>query len=375
MPDTLLRPPAVILADAQATPAPLSAVRLDEDEVRLARTVGRGCSCALMDTPVRFHAEPAQDRGDWAGALVLAGPGGPIALQDGARLLRGLTGIDPGQAASQPWLAASLAGRLAATPLAGFAIGTGAASGSHCLRLSLRSRTHQVSTLARATVPAWLDFLARSAWQPERTPALPWLAVSSRATVLLARHTLAAGALRSLAPGDVILPDNPLFRPDGSGRIQLGGRAVGVRYLPPNSLELFDVEHNVTTDDEQYAAAQNDQDDQDDQHDQDDGSGEAAEASEAAEAIFTDIDAAPEAAAPRHEELDGLPVTLHFELGQVCLPLGELRTLGPGAVVLFEGGSPASVAIVSGGQTVGRGEIVDVAGQLGIRLTRWSAPC
>lgn len=363
MPDTLLRPPAVILVDAQATPAPLSAVRLDADEVRLARTVGRGCSCALMETPVRFHAESAQDRGDWAGALVLAGPGGPIALQDGERLLRGLTGIDPGQASSQPWLAASLAGRLAATPLAGFAIGTGAASGTHCLRLSLRSRTHQVSTLARATVPAWLDFLARSAWQPERAPALPWLAVSSRATVLLARHTLAAGALRGLAPGDVILPDNPLFRPDGSGRIQLGGRAVGVRYLPPNSLELFDVEHNVTTDDEQYAEAHNDQDDQDD------GSGEAAEA------IFTDIDAAPEATAPRHEELDGLPVTLHFELGQVCLPLGELRTLGAGAVVLFEGGSPASVAIVSGGQTVGRGEIVDVAGQLGIRLTRWSAPC
>lgn len=368
MPDTHHRPPVVILADAQATPAPLTAVRLDEDEVRLTRMVGRGCSCALVDTPVRFQVEPAQDRGDWTGALVLAGPAGRIALQDGARLLQGLTGIHPGQAASQPWLAASLAGRLAGTPLAGFAVGAGA-DGSHCLRLSLRSRTHLVSTLARASVPAWLDFLARSAWQPERAPAQPWLTAAGQATVLLARHTLSAGALRSLAPGDVILPDNPLFRPDGSGRMQLGGRAAGVRFMPPNSLELFDVEHNVTTDDEQYAEAQENQDEQDEQDGQDGQDGQAAEA------IFADIDAAPEQDAPHDEELDGLPVTLHFELGQVCLPLGELRTLGPGAVVLFEGGSPASVAIVTGGQTVGRGEIVEVAGQLGIRLTRWSAPC
>lgn len=77
----------------------------------------------------------------------------------------------------------------------------------------------------------------------------------------------------------------------------------------------------------------------------------------------------------RSSELDTVPVNLAFVLGKVRFPVGEVRTLGPGSIVLFQGGSPASVAIVSSGRTLGRGEIVDVEGQLGIRITQWSAPC
>lgn len=101
-----------------------------------------------------------------------------------------------------------------------------------------------------------------------------------------------------------------------------------------------------------------------------------------AEALFAEI----EAAAPEepiafdykedaYSELDCVPVTLSFELGKVCLPLSEVRTLGPGAIAQFSGGSPASIAIVSAGQTLGRGEIVDVEGRLGIRITQWGTPC
>lgn len=74
-------------------------------------------------------------------------------------------------------------------------------------------------------------------------------------------------------------------------------------------------------------------------------------------------------------DIDDVPVNLAFVLGKVRLPVGEVRRLAPGSVVLFKGGSPASVAIVSSGRTLGRGEIVDVDGQLGIRITQWSVPC
>lgn len=99
-----------------------------------------------------------------------------------------------------------------------------------------------------------------------------------------------------------------------------------------------------------------------------------------AEALFAEIDAAarkePLASddEDEHGDLDSVPVTLSFELGKASLPLADVRTLGQGAVVLFSGGSPASVAIVSAGQTLGYGEIVDVEGRLGIRVTRWRKP-
>lgn len=107
---------------------------------------------------------------------------------------------------------------------------------------------------------------------------------------------------------------------------------------------------------------------------------EQHEASHEAEALFAELDTAAPEEAPAFDyqdtqsELDSVPVTLSFELGKVSLLLADARTLGRGAVLQFTGGSPASVAIVSGGQTLGRGEIVDVAGQLGIRVTQWRTP-
>jgi type III secretion protein Q len=104
------------------------------------------------------------------------------------------------------------------------------------------------------------------------------------------------------------------------------------------------------------------------------GTGDAA-------ALFAELDAAlPHDAPPAGGEdapagLDAVPVTLGFELGKLALPLGDIRTLGAGTVLLLDGGSPASVAITSAGQALGRGEIVDVAGQLGIRITHWGSPC
>lgn len=87
------------------------------------------------------------------------------------------------------------------------------------------------------------------------------------------------------------------------------------------------------------------------------------------------VPTATAAAGQAGDPLDTMPLDLTFELGRLSLSLGELRTLGAGAVLLLDGGSPAAVAIVAAGKTMGRGEIVDVAGQLGVRLTQWGTPC
>jgi type III secretion protein Q len=376
---------------------------------RLAWAVRRGRVARLAGMPAVLSLEPAGDApgADWRGALLLA-PGhgadlaGRIELADGARLLQGLTGIDPGAAPTleaQPWLAAALAGRLAGTPFAGFGLAGATHAGpaedeeTCCLRLTLRTRRHLVTTLARAPVAAWLAFLSHGDWSHRRMPARPWLSAGCETMATLAHHTLPAGALRALAPGDVIVPASPRFSPGGHGWIRLGSRTFQVRYAAANSLEILDVEQTMNTDEiteeAGYATARAALEAEADAE-----TGAATEAGDEAYAVqdaestdhdagalFAELDAAlPDDAPPHSDEdapdgLDALPVTLSFELGRLALPLADVRTLGPGAVVRLDGGSPASVAIASAGQTVGRGEIVDVAGRLGVRITHWGSPC
>lgn len=394
--DTETRPPRASQAAARilpadspqaagARPAALPVASLSEQRARLGRMIRRGCETSLLDTPLVFSIEPAAPDAEWSGSLFLSpAQGDAIEVAAGARLLQGLTGIDPSLlqppgTARQHWYAAALAGRLAGTPFAGYTLTAPEAcrigEEQCCMRLTLRSRSHQVTSLARASVPAWIDFLSRGEWTFARSPALPWLATASEATVRIAQHTLPSGALRRLVAGDVIVPDSPLFSPDGKGRMRLGNRHVQVRYAAPNGLEILTVERKLTTDEldiEAHAEL--------DVAPQEDAPEEApVEETGDADALYAELDAAMTDAPPveqqdPHSELDSIPVTLSFELGKVSLPLAEVRTLGPGAVVLFTGGSPASVAIVTGGHTLGRGEIVDVAGQLGIRVTQWSAP-
>ncbi len=433
MPDTATHPlrtphaepvvfPAGSLQAGSAKQSVLTLRNLSKQRVRLARMVGRGCFVRLPGTQAVFSIRPADDAGvEWCDSLFLETSGGPIEIADGARLILGLTGIHPGALQSmheerRQWFAAALAGRLAGTPFADARI---AAAGvtmdvedSCCLRLTLRSRRHILTMLARAPVSAWLDFLPRSDWSLERTPAPDLLMTAHQETVRIAQHTLPSGVLRTLTPGDVIVPDSPFFRSDGEGRMRLGNRIVRVRYTEPNSLEILDVEGKVMTENPESqtetAAAHVPRDETADdaeaagdataglRSDAENGVQEQIqeqvqaqapeqvqdEAQSEAEAIAAEIDAAAteESLAvgdqeDAHGDLDSVPITLSFELGKVSLPLAEVRTLGPGAVVLFAGGSPASVAIVSAGQTLGRGELVDVEGQLGIRVAEWRTLC
>ena len=76
------------------------------------------------------------------------------------------------------------------------------------------------------------------------------------------------------------------------------------------------------------------------------------------------------AAVPPAERLDELPVTLVFELGRSELPLAAVQGLAPGAVIPLGRDPGEAVDIVANGRRIGRGEIVRIGDELGIRVVR-----
>jgi type III secretion protein Q len=72
---------------------------------------------------------------------------------------------------------------------------------------------------------------------------------------------------------------------------------------------------------------------------------------------------------PVAAQVDGLPVTLSFEAGEISLTVAELRALAPGAMLSFGrklGDSP--ITIRANGRVLGVGELVLIDDFLGVRL-------
>ncbi|RQQ26315.1 type III secretion system cytoplasmic ring protein SctQ [Burkholderia stagnalis] len=82
---------------------------------------------------------------------------------------------------------------------------------------------------------------------------------------------------------------------------------------------------------------------------------------------------APPGAAPR--PLDGLAVDLRFELPPTSMPLGELGTLQPGAVIELQQGINQSVIhLVANGMLIGTGHLIAVGQKLGVRVVTLTQP-
>lgn len=67
--------------------------------------------------------------------------------------------------------------------------------------------------------------------------------------------------------------------------------------------------------------------------------------------------------------LSEVQVELAVELGHVTLPLRDLLTLGPGAVLELDRAADAPVDVLVNGCLVARGEVVVIDGQFGVRIT------
>ncbi|HLA70948.1 MAG TPA: type III secretion system cytoplasmic ring protein SctQ [Steroidobacteraceae bacterium] len=66
--------------------------------------------------------------------------------------------------------------------------------------------------------------------------------------------------------------------------------------------------------------------------------------------------------------LDGIEVRLGFDLGDKTLTFGELAALQPGQVLALDVALPRLVAIRANGSLIGRGELVQLAERVGVRV-------
>jgi type III secretion protein Q len=139
----------------------------------------------------------------------------------------------------------------------------------------------------------------------------PALALRVAVSVRSGRAAVSAGELAALAAGDVLLLDPPAA---GDGALVLpGGARLRGRYEPDG----FHVEEPALTTSERNAL---------------------------------------------------VPILLEIELARVEIPLGELARLEPGAVLPLNLDRRGLVTLRVGERALGRGELVDVEGSVGVRV-------
>jgi type III secretion protein Q len=372
--------------------APPPTTRIGAQHAALGRMIGQGLHVSLpaIEARLSIHLTADDQRTVWPDALTLSGPDGAFEIEEGARLLRVLTGIDIEVSSERDdgnaeWLLSAVLGRLAGTPFASCDRITRKAplvsKQAEVLRVVVRSGRHLVSTDLRADAATWVSLLARTNWSPARQPLSSYASLAMQIRVQIGSHVLSAGRLRTLAAGDILLPESTSFNVAGEGWLPFGGLRIHARYSAPGTLTVLDVVRHPHTEGEagsdgnstisrRVRANMSKGKKMEEHHDEGEKRREQAHGGDG-QPTPSNTGAAGANDADESGALDAVGVTLYFELGKAQMTLGEIRTLAAGSIVLFAGGSPESVAIVSSGRTLGRGEAVDVEGRLGIRITQW----
>ena len=70
-------------------------------------------------------------------------------------------------------------------------------------------------------------------------------------------------------------------------------------------------------------------------------------------------------------DLEDIELELIFELGRKCMPLAEVRRIGPGYIFDLAGDFLKPVSIRINGRRIGCGELVKIDNRLGVRLTQY----
>jgi type III secretion protein Q len=84
------------------------------------------------------------------------------------------------------------------------------------------------------------------------------------------------------------------------------------------------------------------------------------------------VDTSVEAiAAGGKPDVDALPLRLHVILAEKEFTLGEIRAFSPGSIVELDVTKTDPVRLMVNGKILGEGELVDVEGNLGVKVLRW----
>ncbi|RMQ40225.1 hypothetical protein ALQ04_04320 [Pseudomonas cichorii] len=228
--------------------------------------------------------------------------------------------------------------------------------GLDCL---LEARINGLRVCSRLSAPpsTLLDLLDRGQWRyAQVAPVYPW-PIST--PLVLGHLVLKYRELSGLRPGDVLLPDHPLFTPNGHGILQLGSCRLSLVQESANALcftltELEQDTMNATID--HFAASDSDNPIMlDDIHEHEDFAASDSEQND-------DL-----------ERFNDLALALTLRAGNLSLSLGQLRSLAVGSVLTFNGCAPGHAMLFHGERALAHGELVDVEGRLGLQITRMEA--
>lgn len=176
---------------------------------------------------------------------------------------------------------------------------------------------------------AALTHLAGLVEQRPPTPARTANDIPFSISVAIAHLPLRVGELAALAPGDVLLL--PLAAPEfppASLELWTGGRCLGRASRQNQTVRLL--------------------------------------------TMTTSSETKPAATAATPLRVDDLPVQVTFDVGQIELSVGQLRTLGDGYTFELPVTAERAVTIRANGSEIGQGELVEVGTKVGVRVVSWS---
>lgn len=175
------------------------------------------------------------------------------------------------------------------------------------------------------TLAYWLN---QAPWQYQDPPAPKQLKLSI--ALILGRFELFCRAFKALEPGDVVFPQKPQFDTTGKGQITLGKQQVELQWQRSNEYQVTAITERAMTTSEPTATPVEPDDELD--------------------------------------KFDDVELQFTIEAGQLSLPLKQLRTLSIGSILTAEGFTPGQAYLRHRNMVVGRGQLVDVDGRLGLQL-------
>jgi type III secretion protein Q len=182
-----------------------------------------------------------------------------------------------------------------------------------------------------------LDRRAAAARTSVPLPQSAELTVPFPVCIRVAATTCSVGEIAALSPGDVVMADS-CCRPAQTAVAVVGEHLVAPVALAPTGVRITASLTRIQGSSWEWSM--------------ENGSGR------------------PQADSTQQTSLDDIPVKLVFELGRVEMSLAEVRQLGPGALIALAQPIEESVDISANGRRIGRGSLVQIGSNVGVRIMR-----